>query len=62
MDGESGINTDTLLFMKEKTTRSCCSAQGTLLNILCEKGWIYMYNGITLLYSRNDPNLVNQLH
>ena len=29
---------------------------------LRENGYVYMYDWVTLLYSRNDHNLVNQLY
>jgi len=50
---------------------TCCRAQRTLPNILWssvweknvkENGCVYMYNWITLLYSRNYHNIVNQLY
>ena len=50
---------------------TCCLAQRTLPNILGSSTWeknmkengcVYMFNCITLLYSRNYHNLVNQPH
>ena len=55
----------------EWSTRNCCMAQGTLPNImwwsiwekiLKKNGCVYLYNWITLLYSRNCHNIVNQLY
>ena len=53
------------------STGTCCIAQGTLPNILWQSMWeknlknngcVFMYNWITLLYSRNYRKLINQLH
>ena len=50
---------------------ACCIAQGTLPNILWQpiweknlkgNGYVYMYDWIPLLYSRNYHNIVNQLY
>ena len=48
--------------------RTCCTARGILPNILVssrnlkENGCVYMGNRITLSYSRNFHNIVNQLY
>ena len=50
---------------------TCCIAQRTLPNILWwsmwkknlkENGCMYLYNWTTLVYSRNDHNIVNRLY
>ena len=57
--------------MEWLTNMICCIAQGTLPSILWssvweknlkKKGFMYMYNWITLLYSSNYHNIVNQLY
>ena len=53
------------------STGTVCASRGTLPNILCwsilgknlkENGYVHMYNWITLLYSRNYHNIVNELY
>ena len=61
-----------LLFLKWISDRTFyCTAQEILLNILWQPNWeknlkknryVYMYNWITLLYTWNERNIVNQLY
>ena len=69
--GDLGIGIRTLWYMDDWVNGICCMAQRTLSNILWlsiweknlkENGCVYMYNWITLLYSRNYHNTVNQLY
>ena len=66
MEWEVGVSRGRLFYMEEINNKSYCRAQRTILNILinhngkeCMKEYIDMYNGITLLYSRNSYNIVN---
>ena len=68
-DREFGISRGKLLYTGWKTTRSYCIAQGTIFNILWQKIMeknmkknINMYNWVTLLYIKNQHNIVNQLY
>ena len=69
VDWEFGVSRCKLLHLEwVKTLRSYCTAQGTISSLLRQtmmekniKKNVYMCNWITLLYSRNWHNIVNQL-
>ena len=70
MDWGFGIEIYILWCMNDWPKGTLCRAPGTLANILWSSVWennlkenrcLCIYNWITLLYSRNDHNLVNQL-
>ena len=62
---------NTLLYLKWVTTRTYCTAQGTILNIMWQPGWegslgengsMYMYGWVPSLFTWNYYNIVNQLY
>ena len=66
--GNLGLVNENSCFWHGWATRSCCIAQGTIYQITCngavwkivwEKEWMYMYDWVTLLYSRNWQNIIN---
>ena len=67
---EFGINMYTLLYLKWITSKVLLYRQGTLLHApwqpgwegsLGENGYVYTYDGVTVLYTWNYHNIANQL-
>ena len=67
---EIGIDIYTLLHMKQMTNKDLLYKRKELYSILWpmwennprESGYMYICNQVTLLYSRNEHNIVSQLY
>ena len=52
------VNRDLLYSTRDSAPCSLITYMGKEFK---KNGYMYVYNGVTLLYSRNDHNIVNQL-
>ena len=61
---ELGVDTYTLQCLKWVTSRTCCTAQGTLLQVMWRPGWegSLRENGYLYVCGRNYRSMVNQLY
>ena len=66
----NGIGMYTLLYLKRITNKNYCIADGTLFNVMWQPGWegrlgekgsMYMYGWVPLLFTQNYHNIVNWL-
>ena len=61
---ELGVDMYTLQCLKWVTSRTCCTAQGTLLQVVWRPGWgrSLQENGYLYVCGRNYRSMVNQLY